>query len=367
MADNNTDLDFSGVITAMKAKFEEKSNKVSSITDSIKTSTTAYPSVKAFVSYLTSVLADYQDKDSLDSSVGALGYIKSAPEQQQADWTETDTSSLSFIKNKPTDLADFADDEDHRLVTDDEKDAWDAKAEVSDIPTKTSDLTNDSNYVSDSNYTHIDVDSLLSTTSTNPVQNKVISARINAVSDSIPTALTDLADLTGDSTHRLVTDAQMDNWDQGGTAVQPEDIEDVVREGDSLAVLDNTTTQFQSASQVATAVATKTITVAESTPTSGDFAKVYTLYQGGQAISPAINIPKDLVIKSGSIVTVDNVKYLRLVLNNDQTVDIPVGDLCDVYTADNVTLELNNHQFSIKESYMQDIIDDFAAAINAIE
>ena len=42
------------------------------------------------------------------------------------------------------------------------------------VPTKTSDLTNDSNFVSDANYQHITVDSAFSDTSTNPVQNKVV-------------------------------------------------------------------------------------------------------------------------------------------------------------------------------------------------
>ena len=44
------------------------------------------------------------------------------------------------------------------------------------VPTKTSDLTNDSNFVSDANYQHITVDSAFSDTSTNPVQNKVVTS-----------------------------------------------------------------------------------------------------------------------------------------------------------------------------------------------
>lgn len=44
------------------------------------------------------------------------------------------------------------------------------------VPTKTSNLTNDSNFVSDANYQHITVDSAFSDTSTNPVQNKVVNS-----------------------------------------------------------------------------------------------------------------------------------------------------------------------------------------------
>ena len=70
------------------------------------------------------------------------------------------------------------------------------------IPTKTSQLTNDSNYVKDASYVHTDnnyttteknklsgltnitVDSAMSSTSTNPVQNKVVKAYIDANSSS---------------------------------------------------------------------------------------------------------------------------------------------------------------------------------------
>ena len=53
------------------------------------------------------------------------------------------------------------------------------------VPTKTSDLTNDSNFVADANYSHITVDSSLSSSSENPVQNKVINS---ALGDKAPLA-----------------------------------------------------------------------------------------------------------------------------------------------------------------------------------
>jgi len=80
--------------------------------------------------------------------------------------------------------------------------SWERVVRLSDIPTKTSQLTNDSDFVSDANYVHTDsnftsaektklagiatgatkitVDSSLSNSSTNPVQNKVINAALNA-------------------------------------------------------------------------------------------------------------------------------------------------------------------------------------------
>ena len=88
----------------------------------------------------------------------------------------------------------------------------------------------------------------------------------------------------------------------------------------------------------------------------------YTLKQGGVALGVNINIPKDMVVKSGSIVagTWNNNtftpsasgtgKALKLELNNsNDIIYINVADLVDAYTADGVTLTLNaNNQFSIK-------------------
>lgn len=88
----------------------------------------------------------------------------------------------------------------------------------------------------------------------------------------------------------------------------------------------------------------------------------YTLKQGGVALGVRIDIPKDMVVKKGSIVkgTWNNDtftpsasgtgKALKLELqNSSDIIYINVADLVDAYTADGVTLTLNsNNQFSIK-------------------
>lgn len=62
----------------------------------------------------------------------------------------------SVVSNKiaritmPTGLSDLSDDSSHRLVTDSEKITWNNKADVSAIPTKVSDLQNDSDFISES-------------------------------------------------------------------------------------------------------------------------------------------------------------------------------------------------------------------------
>ena len=69
-------------------------------------------------------------------------YIKNKPStpaaQVQSDWDQDDTSEPDYIKNKPTipdELADLQDDSTHRVVTDTQISGWDAKADMSDIPT----------------------------------------------------------------------------------------------------------------------------------------------------------------------------------------------------------------------------------------
>lgn len=105
------------------------------------------------------------------------GIAAGAEVNVQSDWNVTSSTSDAFIKNKPT------------------------------IPTKTSDLTNDSNFVVDANYVHTDVnftstlktkldgiatgankttvDSSMSASSTNPVQNKIVKKYIDDAVGSI--------------------------------------------------------------------------------------------------------------------------------------------------------------------------------------
>lgn len=85
-------------------------------------------------------------------------------------------------------------------------------------------------------------------------------------------------------------------------------------------------------------------TMVEVTTTSG-YAKTYSLTKDGTEVGVKINIPKDLVISSGTVAEVTTVdtpytgaavgdKYLDLVLNDsaEDHIYIPVKDLVDVYT-----------------------------------
>lgn len=81
---------------------------------------------------------------------------------------------------------------------------------------------------------------------------------------------------------------------------------------------------------------------------SGDYAAIYHLTKDGVNAGAAINIPKDLFVKSGEIV--DNPvgqpagKYIKLTLQNqDEPIYINVADLVDAYTAGNgITISATN-------------------------
>lgn len=82
--------------------------------------------------------------------------------------------------------------------------------------------------------------------------------------------------------------------------------------------------------------------------TSADYAAVYHLTKDGTNVGEPINIPKDLFVESGEIV--DNPtgypegKYIKLTLQNQtEPIYINVADLVDAYTAGNgITISNNN-------------------------
>ena len=77
------------------------------------------------------------------------------------------------------------------------------------------------------------------------------------------------------------------------------------------------------------------VTLSDSGSTT-DYAKIYTISQGGTEIGK-INIPKDLVVESGSVVknptSALTGTYIKLVIaNQTKPIYINVADLCDAYT-----------------------------------
>lgn len=110
-------------------------------------------------------------------------------------------------------------------------------------------------------------------------------------------------------------------------------------------------------------------TIAEASSPEEGYLKSYELRKDGSKVGASINIPKDLVVTSGKVKTVETednpyegaVKgelYLQLTIANQPTpVYIPVKSLTDVYTA-GAFLQLDGSQFSLKYETVRDSIDN---------
>lgn len=89
---------------------------------------------------------------------GSVTGVKGAQEQDYRTGRVNLTPANIGALPSTTTLADLQDDSTHRTVTDTEKATWNGKADTSDIPTKTSDLTNDSGYYSENDTTETTLD-----------------------------------------------------------------------------------------------------------------------------------------------------------------------------------------------------------------
>ena len=88
------------------------------------------------------------------------------------------------------------------------------KADTTDIPTKTSDLTNDSGFITtetDPVFTNSVAHEITSTDITNWNNKSTFSGNYNDLTNK-PTIPDELSDLSDDSTHRLVTDTEKSTW-----------------------------------------------------------------------------------------------------------------------------------------------------------
>ncbi len=107
----------------------------------------------------------------------------------------------------------------------------------------------------------------------------------------------------------------------------------------------------------------KTVTVEKQSTAESGYTATYVIKQGGSALSPKINIPRDYLVKSASVGTCSTAdtpvsgyvvgdKYLDFVINtknnedNDEHLYVLVSDLIDTYTAGS-GLTLSNNEFSI--------------------
>lgn len=159
--------------------------------------------------------------------------------QLQADWEQADDTKPDYIKNKPTipqSLSELSDDSEHRTVTDSEKSEWNNKGTYSKpqdgIPA--TDLTASVQASLNKANTALQSESDPTVPSWAKASTKpsYTASEVGAfpASTHIPTTL---AELTSDSTHRLVTDMEKAAWND-----KQDEIDDLseIRSGASLGV-----------------------------------------------------------------------------------------------------------------------------------
>lgn len=115
------------------------------------------------------------------------------------------------------------------------------------------------------------------------------------------------------------------------------------------------------------------VTVEEST--SADYAKVYTVKQGKTTVG-TINIPKDMVVQSGRVVTNPDAEhvgtFIELVLANatSDKIYVEVGKLVDIYTAQQsatqVQLAIDSSTREISATIVAESITATELAANAV-
>ena len=99
-------------------------------------------------------------------------------------------------------------------------------------------------------------------------------------------------------------------------------------------------------------------TIAKQSEAESGYAATYYLTKDGKKVGDSINIIKDLVVKSGSIIEKEGKKYLQLVLNDEAEtkIEVEVTDLVDDYTA-GTGISIVDRQVSIDRTVVDTYYD----------
>ena len=235
------------------------------------------------------------------------------------------------------------------------------KADVDDVPTATSDLTNDSDFITSSDIVGKQEKSNIVTSTSGwnatlsdekyPSEKLVKDSLDEKISKSNTVGLVK-NDGTIDTTQYISEHQSLANY------IQKSSTTGLVK-NDGTIDTNQYLTEHQSLDG-------KTVTVEKQTTAESGYVATYVVKQGGSQVGSKINIPKDYLVKSATLETCeeDDVpvvgyevgdKYLDFVINTkdssgtDEHLYILVSDLIDTYTADESSLTLGSgNVFSIK-------------------
>ena len=337
----------SNLVQALTDKFENKqSNKKSDISGDFSSDTVSYPTVQAVKSFISSALSSKVDSSDLADVATSGSY--------------TDLTNKPTIPSKTSDLTN-----DSNFLTSHQDIS--GKQDKSNIVTSWSVTTSDTKYPSeklvktdlDGKVDKVNGKGLSTNDYDNTAKNKVDSLATVATSGSyadlsnkptIPTVVSTIADGNSNAVSSdAVYDALALKADSSGLST-------VATSGSYNDLSDKPDlSNFGGA-----------VTVEKKTTAETGYLATYEVKQGGTKVGTSINIPKDYLVKSASVGTVSTAnspvsgyivgdKYLDFVINTkdstgtDEHLYVLVSDLIDTYTADESTLTVSSNSFSVKD------------------
>lgn len=236
------------------------------------------------------------------------------------------------------------------------------KADKSELPTKVSDLDNDSGYLTQ----HNPIDSALSSSSENAVQNKVIKDALDDKADASSLATVATSGSYTDLSNKPTIPADTNDLTNGAGFITASDIEGKADSADLATVA--TSGSYDDLTDKPTIPDDVTLTKLTGSDITSGYLSTYEIKQGSTSLGK-IDIPKDYLVKSGEVKTAAAAdlstlgqgytagdKYIDFVINTkgsdgtDEHIYINVKDLVEdtTYTADESTIALSNGQFAVK-------------------
>lgn len=251
--------------------------------------------------------------------------------------TANDVGALPNTTTIPTKTSEL--DNDSGFV---DSSALDGYAKTTDIPTKTSQLTNNSGFITANDVPVKSVDGSIGAVVTNAVKTTSQSLTDTQKAQARTNIGAGTSSFDGDYeslSNKPTIPTQTSQLENNSGFITSVDVPTKVSQ------LDNDT-GFITSNDV------PEYSVVKAADTT-DYAAVYYLTKNGVNTGVAINIPKDLFVESGEIVTNPTGqpagKYLKLVLQNQtEPIYINVADLVDAYTSGlGITISINN-EISLK-------------------
>ena len=333
-------------VQALTDKFENKvANKKSDISGDFSSDTVSYPTVQAVKSFISSAISGKANSSDLADVATSGSY--------------TDLTNKPTIPSKTSDLTN-----DSNFLTSHQDIS--GKQDKSNIVTSWSVTTSDTKYPSeklvktdlDNKVDKVTGKGLSTNDYDNTAKNKVDNLKTVATSGSYndltnkPTIPTVVSTIENGNANAISSDAVYD-----ALALKADN--------SSLATVATSGSYNDLTNKPTISDFGGVVTVEKKQTAETGYLATYEVKQNGTKVGASINIPKDYLVKSATVGVVSTAnnpvsgyqvgdKYLDFVINTkdntgtDEHLYVLVSDLIDVYKADESTLTLSGNTFSVK-------------------